>query len=130
MWEEAGKALLSSIVTEQSEAPEIERVNFVRFVDSAGVIVTQYVSGERVKPFRAYSSWAPEIPIICGVAQCKPEQIERGQQAPTGASINLWLQSCSIRHSEPIGYPPLVLARLRAQFKRGNAMAGMDHSKM
>ena len=66
VWEEAGKALLSSIVTEQSEAPEIERVNFVRFVDSTGVIVAQDVTGERVKTFRAYSSWAPESLALHG----------------------------------------------------------------
>ncbi|MEP6831758.1 MAG: carboxypeptidase-like regulatory domain-containing protein [Gemmatimonas sp.] len=66
VWEETRKALLSSMIAEQSEAPDIERVNFERYVDTAGVIVNLDASIDRSKSFRAYTSWSPDSLALHG----------------------------------------------------------------
>lgn len=66
VWEETRKALMSSMIAEQSEAPELERVNFERYVDTTGVTIQQDVSFEQSKSFRAYSSWVPDSLALHG----------------------------------------------------------------
>lgn len=66
VWEETRKALLSSMIAEQSEVPELERVNFERYVDTTGILIQQDVSFERSKSFRAYASWVPDSLALHG----------------------------------------------------------------
>lgn len=90
VWDEARKALLSSVLAEAGDAPLIARTNYARTLSlKDNVVEQQQLSSFARRSFRAYASWAPESLAANGYVseQMFGDRIAKVYRAPDAGTL-------------------------------------------